>query len=154
MLLHQPTQSNGFRCKRGNVKRNVAFPLEHNYICIYNPICTNTIDALHNSDNCTTKNSLDLCNQQDVGWWNIYSSGCTKHWKHKAPTNQWKLLQIIQTALSELASATVNYFMPMQVPVCGNPFGLLQQPCVWDCKCVIQPKGEDIWITFIINEHI
>lgn len=56
----------------------------------------------------------------------VHSTGSTK----QQPTNQWKLLQIIQTALSELASATVNYFMPMQVPVCGNPFGLLQQPCV------------------------
>lgn len=79
----------------------------------------------------------------------VQSTGSTKH----RPTKR-KLLQIIQTALSELASATVNYFMPMQVPVCGNPFGLLHQSCVWDGKCVIQPEGEDIWITFIIYEHI
>lgn len=43
----------------------------------------------------------------------IQSTGSTKH----QPTTQQKWLQIIQTALSELASAIVNYFKPMQVPV-------------------------------------
>lgn len=144
-----PLRVTDFDAREETLNKMLLLPLEHNYICTSNPSWTNTIDALHNSDNCTTKNSLYLCNQQDVAWWNIYSSGSTKHW----PTKR-KLLQIIQTALSELASATVNYFMPMQVPVCGNPFGQLHQSCAWDGKCVIQPEGADIWITFIIYEHI
>lgn len=52
----------------------------------------------------------------------VQSTGSTKHQPSKR-----KLPQIIQTALSELASATVNYFMPTQVPVSGNPFGILHQ---------------------------
>lgn len=49
------------------VKEMLLLPLAHNYICTPSPACTNTIDALHNSDNCNTKNSLYLFNQQDVG---------------------------------------------------------------------------------------
>ncbi len=52
----------------------------------------------------------------------VQSTGSTKHQPSKR-----KLPQIIQTALSKLASATVNYSMPTQVPVSGNPFGILHQ---------------------------
>lgn len=134
------------------LKEMLLLTLAHNYICTSSPTCTNTKDALHNSDNCNTKNSLYLFNQQDVGWWNIYSSENTKHWKHKAPANH--PTEMTTNHPNCLERACQCHSELFQANASASPFGLLHQSCVWDGKCVIQLEGEDIWITFIIYEHV
>lgn len=81
----------------------------------------------------------------------IQSTGGTKH----QPTNR-NDYKSSKTALSESASAVVNYSMPIQVPVHGNPFGLLHQSTsVWGGKCVGEGRYmksiHNIWT--YINEH-
>lgn len=56
-----PLRVTDFDAREEMLKEMLLLSLEHNYICTSNPICT--IYALHNSDNCTTKKLLYLCNQ-------------------------------------------------------------------------------------------
>lgn len=109
----------------------LLLPLAHNYICTSSLVCANTIDALHNSDNCTTKNTRYICltsTMLDDEIFILLEIQSTRGTKHQITNrNDYKSSK---TALSGSARAVVNYSMPIQVPVHGNPFGLLDQSCV------------------------